>query len=206
VGPEAIEVEGPASVSAEARPLRADARRNRERILAAAREVFATGGPEAQIDDVAKVAGVGVGTVYRHFATKEALAGELITQKFTERTERAERWLAADVPAWDAFAGFIAECVEESARDAAQQKMMWSQSPDAMAYAEAARVALHETVGRLIEAAQASGDLRPDFTPAHMPALMCGLGSSMTVGGAGVAADGWRMVLDVVLDGLRVKR
>jgi hypothetical protein len=84
--------------------------------------------------------------------------------------------------------------------------MMWSQSPDAMAYAEAARVALHETVGRLIEAAQASGDLRSDFTPEHMPALMCGLGSSMTVGGAGVAADGWRMVLDVVLDGLRVKR
>ena len=65
-----------------ARPQRADARRNRERILDGAREVFAECGLDAQMDDVARRAGVGVGTVYRHFPTKEALLGELVRQKF----------------------------------------------------------------------------------------------------------------------------
>src|SRR5438874_2011849 len=64
------------------RPLRADARRNRERILESARAVFSESGVEAQIDDVASRAGVGVGTVYRHFPTKEALMAELVRQKF----------------------------------------------------------------------------------------------------------------------------
>jgi len=64
------------------RPLRADARRNRECILQAAREVFAKSGIDAQMDDVASRAGVGVGTVYRHFPTKEALMAELVRQKF----------------------------------------------------------------------------------------------------------------------------
>src|SRR4051794_4271073 len=66
----------------EERRLRADARRNRERILESARIVFSESGGEAQIDDVARRAGVGVGTVYRHFPTKEALMVELVRQKF----------------------------------------------------------------------------------------------------------------------------
>ena len=70
------------TVSEAERPLRADARRNRERILASARAVFAESGAEAQIDDVARHAGVGVGTVYRHFPTKQALLAELVRQTF----------------------------------------------------------------------------------------------------------------------------
>jgi AcrR family transcriptional regulator len=64
------------------RPLRSDARRNRERILSGARAVFAEHGGEAQMDDVARRAGVGVGTVYRHYPTKEALLIELVREKF----------------------------------------------------------------------------------------------------------------------------
>ena len=64
------------------RPLRADARRNRERILASARAAFAESGAAVQIDDVARHAGVGVGTVYRHFPTKQALLTELVRQTF----------------------------------------------------------------------------------------------------------------------------
>src|ERR1019366_1103756 len=71
------------------RPLRADARRNRERILESARLVFAESGADAQIDDVARRAGVGVGTVYRHFPTKEALMVELVRQKFRLFADRA---------------------------------------------------------------------------------------------------------------------
>src|SRR3712207_2014312 len=66
------------------RPLRADARRNRERILKAARAVFADDGIDAQMDDVAKRAKVGVGTVYRHFPTKEALRDALVRERFDE--------------------------------------------------------------------------------------------------------------------------
>ena len=70
------------TVSDTERPLRADARRNRERILQSARAVFAESGADAQIDDVARHAGVGVGTVYRHFPTKQALLTELVRQTF----------------------------------------------------------------------------------------------------------------------------
>src|SRR3954462_12789547 len=81
------------------RPLRADARRNRERVLTAARAVFAEAGREAQMDDVARRAMVGVGTVYRHFPTKEALieaialdAFEQIAQRAREALEQADPW------------------------------------------------------------------------------------------------------------------
>ena len=68
------------------RPLRADARRNRERSIRSARKVFARDGVEAQMDDVARDAGVGVGTLYRHFPTKEALLVELVREKLTAFT------------------------------------------------------------------------------------------------------------------------
>src|SRR6185312_10744179 len=71
------------------RPLRADARRNRERILQSARAAFAESGADSQIDDVARHAGVGVGTVYRHFPTKQALLTELVRQTFRLFTEWA---------------------------------------------------------------------------------------------------------------------
>ena len=77
-----------------AKPLRADARRNRERILKAARAVFADQGIDAQIDDVAKRAKVGVGTVYRHFPTKEALLDALVRERFEEIAQFAEEALA----------------------------------------------------------------------------------------------------------------
>src|ERR1700732_5326852 len=76
--------------------LRADARRNRERILASARAAFAESGDVVQIDDVARHAGVGVGTVYRHFPTKQALVTELVWQTFRLFTPRAREALAAD--------------------------------------------------------------------------------------------------------------
>src|ERR1700674_5131132 len=71
------------------RPLRADARRNRERILESARAAFAESGDVVQIDDVARHAGVGVGTVYRHFPTKQALLAELVRQTFRLFTRAA---------------------------------------------------------------------------------------------------------------------
>ena len=78
---------------AAARPLRADARRNREKVIAAARAAFAEQGREAQMDDVARRAEVGVGTVYRHFPTKEALLEALIEDTFAQIAERTREKL-----------------------------------------------------------------------------------------------------------------
>src|SRR5919202_4558460 len=84
------------------RPLRADARRNRERILAAAREACAAHGENVQIDDVARSAGVGVGTVYRHFPTKEALIQALVAEKFGVTTQNIRAALEIEDP-WEGF-------------------------------------------------------------------------------------------------------
>ena len=83
------------------RPLRADARRNRERVIAAARAVFAEHGRDAQMDDVARRAGVGVGTVYRHFPTKEALLVALALDAFERVVAEARRALENPDP-WEA--------------------------------------------------------------------------------------------------------
>src|SRR5919206_2825813 len=86
----------------EERPLRADARRNREKVLAAARTVFSENGRDAQMDDVARRAGVGVGTVYRHFPTKEALIEALMVDAFETIAAHARDALAIEDP-WEAF-------------------------------------------------------------------------------------------------------
>src|SRR3954470_9181061 len=88
------------------RPMRADARRNRDRVLEAARRVFAEYGHEAQMDEIARSAQVGVGTVYRHFPTKEALAAALLQDSFRRIGERARAALEEPDP-WDAFAGVL---------------------------------------------------------------------------------------------------
>src|SRR5690349_14931045 len=96
------------------RPLRADARRNRERVLEAAREIFGRDGIDAQIDDIAACAGVGVGTVYRHFATKDALVQALAAKYFEAEDRIAREALTLDDP-WDAFTQFVRLGAEELA-------------------------------------------------------------------------------------------
>ena len=86
------------------KPIRADARRNRERVLDAARACFARSGKEAQIDEVAAAAGVGVGTVYRHFATKEALVAALAAEHFASET-RVEAYPGCPVELWTVQGG-----------------------------------------------------------------------------------------------------
>src|ERR1700722_19414734 len=100
------------------RPRRADARRNRERILESAREVFAKCGADAQIDDVARQAGVGVGTVYRHFPTKEALLAELLREKFRLFSARAREALELDGEPFAVIEALLRRNAETAASDA----------------------------------------------------------------------------------------
>jgi AcrR family transcriptional regulator len=187
---------------AASRPLRADARRNRERVLAAAREVFAEYGDAAQMDDIARRAEVGVGTLYRHFPTKETLVGELIRIKLLELAERARRFQRVDGP-WEAFAGYVRETAGVMAADASQRNMMWSASPEAMAAAAAAKAELMEDVGVLIRRGREAGVLRADFAAPDMSALMCALAGAMGGPSRSSASGDWRKVLEFLLDGLR---
>lgn len=98
------------------RTLRADARRNREAVLAAAKTLFAEHGFETQMPDVAKAAKVGVGTVYRHFPTKEDLIVALADDRFLRLAERAREALEED-DAWEAFEGFMRFSAEIQAED-----------------------------------------------------------------------------------------
>src|SRR5215207_11501211 len=98
------------------RAQRADARRNREAVIGAAKKLFAEQGLDAQMPDVAKAAKVGVGTVYRHFPAKEALIAALAEERFERLAEKARESLEADDP-WEGFRDFIHFSAEIQADD-----------------------------------------------------------------------------------------
>jgi AcrR family transcriptional regulator len=179
-----------------ARPLRADARRNRERIVHAAREVFARQGGEAQIDDIARAACVGVGTVYRHFPHKDALLGELVAERFRLMADNAEHALEVEDP-WEAFAGMLRTNAQFCAGEIGVQQAL-SRGPDAWEYAAPEIERLRDTAAELIVRAQRAGVMRRDFTVDDIPMLMAGLSSTMAVPGYD-----WRRHLEIILAGIR---
>jgi AcrR family transcriptional regulator len=187
-------------VAAEERPLRADARRNREKVLEAARFVFSENGREAQMDDVARRAGVGVGTVYRHFPTKEALIEALMVAAFSSIAAAAERALEIEDP-WEAFSTVLWHGAEVMSADRAMSEVFAS-IPGVAESAMPTIEGLTATVERLIGRAQEAGVLRRDLVVDDIPMLMCGIGAATKKEHRCPAA--WRRHLTIVLDGLRV--
>jgi AcrR family transcriptional regulator len=179
-----------------AKPLRADARRNRERIVEAARKVFAKHGAEAQMDDIARAAGVGVGTVYRHFPDKHALMGELVASKFRSFADNAERALEVEDP-WEAFSGLLRANAELCARDIGIQQAMLRE-PAVWSLAALDLMRLRELATQLIRRAQEAGAMRQDFCVDDIPMLMGGLSATMAV-----AQYDWHRHLEIILAGLR---
>ena len=185
------------------RSMRADARRNRDRILAAAREAFAEYGAETQMDDIAGRAQVGVGTLYRHFPTKDALTGELVKLKLAAFTARAREKFDTDERPFESFADLIREQAEVMQADASQHRMMFALTREAMKGVAPTAAGLRDAVRQIIERAQAAGEMRPEVTEDDVRTFMCGLGSMMAADAMGVMRYDWRRALGFWLDGIR---
>jgi AcrR family transcriptional regulator len=182
------------------RPLRADARRNRERILAAAQVEFARSGGDAQMDAIAAGAGVGVGTVYRHFPTKDALVAQLIRARFEQFVATAHAALEVEDP-WEAFAGFMRANAQHCAQDVGTQFMFLQAGPE-LAPTLARETGLLDLSQQLIDRGQRAGVLRADFAADDIGMIMCGVASAMHHGSA---HWDWQRHLGFVLDGLRAR-
>jgi AcrR family transcriptional regulator len=187
------------TTATETKPLRADARRNRAAIVKAARKVFSDKGQDAQMDDIARRAKVGVGTVYRHFPTKEALLEELVRESFREL---AEMWTAAlDEPdPWDTFVDLMSRSAELHAGDRAFSEVI-AEAKMAVAERAASETGLNDSLMDLVKRCQAAGTMRQDLTLEDLQSLFCGLGAVM----ARDPGDGraWRRYLTLMIDGLR---
>jgi AcrR family transcriptional regulator len=184
------------------RPLRADARRNRERILEAAREVFAESGVDAQMDDVARRACVGVGTVYRHFPTKEALMVELVRQKFRLFAAGAREALERDGAPFAVFADMLRRNADVCARDAAMQHALTGVGEHIWTEAHAEQEELNRLSGELIARAQRAGTMRPDVRATDIAMLMCGVSATMAHNAPGFD---WHRHLELVIEMLQAR-
>jgi AcrR family transcriptional regulator len=161
-------------MSTDQRTLRADAQRNRERIMASGRELFAREGPQAQMDEIAAHAGVGIGTVYRHFPTKEALLTAMVRDRFQGFAEIATlaEDLADPLEALESAMRSSAEAVEG---DMGFQLAMMGSNELEWEGIEEQKAALEEVVTRIISRAIAARVVRDDFTFGDFGMIMCGI-------------------------------
>ena len=195
--------EAPALDGAADRPLRRDAERNRQRILAAAADVLSERGLDATLDEVARAAGVGVGTVYRRFPDKQSLIEELFRERIDAMVAAAELSLTEPDP-WQALVSYLDLAISLMAANMGlRQLLMFSTyGRERICYA---RDQMRPVITRLVERAQASGDLRPDFTGTDVKMIVFML-SSVAEYAATSRPDVWRRYLALLVDGLRPAR
>jgi AcrR family transcriptional regulator len=177
------------------RPPRADAVRNRERVLAAARKVMARKGLDAQMDEIARVANVGVGTVYRHFPTKDDLVEALAAARFERLAELADEALEHPDPGL-AFEEFIRAAAEIQVSDRALSEVLVSRPETMRRSAES--VDMLGRIAKVMAGAQDAGVVRPDAQPEDVPMMMCALAGAFH----NPMTDPERY-LGIVIDGLR---
>jgi AcrR family transcriptional regulator len=180
--------------------MRADARRNRERVLAAAEAVFSELGLKAQIEEVARRAGVGVGTVCRHFPTKQALIEAVLEAMYEALALEAQRALEQTDPGV-AFRAFFTALSGFQARHRALAEQMATEI-ELPASARPLRAALRASISELVVRAQQAGAIRADIGPADVAMLFSGVAHATALAGELQPALRERYVA-IILDGLR---
>ncbi len=178
--------------------LRADARRNRARVLRAAQEAFAAEGLSVPLDEIARRAGVGAGTVYRHFPTKEALFETIVIGRVREMGERITAWAQSPDPG-PAFFAMMTDLVEQGAIKRDLMDALTAAGVDVSAALERERIGLQESMNTLLIRAQTAGSVRPDIDIHDLSTLLATMFLASAQRGSGVPKG----VLAVVLDGLR---
>lgn len=182
------------------RPLRRDAELNRQRIIEAARVVFAERGLAAGHDDVAHRAGVGIGTVYRRFPTKEALLEVALEERFERHAAAAEAALRAPT-AWAGLTAFLREAAEQHAADRGLRDVALSADAGPRHF-DRIRDRVVPRIRQLVARAHAEGSLRPDVTVEDIPLLLM-MVSEMAHRSHPVRRDLYGRFLQLLIDGLR---
>lgn len=186
----------PESAAPLQRPMRADARRNYDKLLAAARDAFTQSGPDATLDDIARRAGVGPGTLYRHFPTRQDLLEAVYLGEVQEMCRAADD--LAGLPPWDALVAWLRQYLSFAATKRAVAGELFSYIDRDAKVFRSSREALVGAGDALVRAAQDAGALRPDTSFGEIGRLVG------TIGGMAASdpAELERM-FTIVLDGLR---
>lgn len=180
------------------RPKRADARRNYEALLAAAAEAFTENGTAASLEDIARRAGVGIGTLYRHFPTRQALLEAVYVDEVEEMSAKAND--LGDLDPWDALVTWLRQFVRYAAtKRALADEMLNTIDAEAQVFVSC-RAAITEAGEMLLTRAQESGDARKDTNFTDVGRMVAGIASIKT-------ADPGQIdrILDMALDGLRAR-
>ena len=184
------------------RPLRRDAERNRQRILDAARVVFADRGLSGSHDDIAREAGVGVGTVYRRFHDKEELIDALFEERIQEIADVARA--ATDHPdPWEALVGFLMRTQELQSQDRGLKEIVLGGARGAER-AVAARSLIAPLAGQILQRAKDAGVVRSDFELTDLPMIQLAVGT-IAESSRDIAPDVWRRMMTLVFDGMRAE-
>jgi AcrR family transcriptional regulator len=180
--------------------LRSDARRNRERLVASARELFAQSGVEVSVEEITHHAGLGMGTLYRHFPTKDDLIDAVLEDSFAELIAFAQEGVAAPDP-WAAFTDFLERSLALHASNRGLKDVLAS-GERGRERAESMRSRIRPLLRTMIERAQSQGTLRADFTAEDLP-LLFWTSNRVIEMTAAIAPAYWRRHLALLLDGMR---
>ena len=186
----------------ETKTLRSDARRNRERLVASARELIAREGPDVSVEEITHLAGLGMGTLYRHFPTKEELIDAVLEDAFAGLVELAHQ-AAAEEDAWTGLTTFLEQALARHAANRGLKDVLASRK-QGRRRAEAMRTRIRPVLHGLIERAKEQGTLRSDFTSEDLPLVFWTAGRVIETT-ASVAPEYWRRYLALLLDGLRAE-
>ncbi len=187
-------------MSTTSRALRSDAERNRRRILDAARDVFADHGLGVGVDAVARAAGVGVGTLYRRFPTKQDLLAAVIEDGICRLSEAVEQIESEDDP-WQAFEDTVRALAETIARDRGFYEVIHG-TPEFIPMARESRQQLMGTVGRILTRAQEAGVVRDDVVPDDI-GVLSQVAARMPRWRLEAQPELWTRYLALALDGMR---
>lgn len=183
-------------MTAPERPLRADARRNREAFLDAAGELFAQRGDAVQVDEIAERAGLGVGTLYRHFADKQALLAAIIGRRFEAITTLACAADATEDP-WTAFEKLLYGYLESAQADAAFRFALLGPGEPRWTDIAAQKTDFSVITERIVRRAVDAGCLRDDVDARDFVLITRGAMANMS------GTGDWRRHVALVLDGIR---